>query len=127
MLQSDLLLKNMSKKSEIWNFFSVSDEDKSKAKCNICKSVFSYKTSVTNLKAHITRKHPSVRLSQWERVQNRRERDGQREDPQTFGSSSTPSEGHSSNSIIPAAAINDSPLPSTVASSGVIESSRSEV
>jgi hypothetical protein len=30
--------------------------------CNFCKQKFSYKSSTTNLKAHITRKHPSIKL-----------------------------------------------------------------
>lgn len=117
----------MNKKSEIWNFFS--DEDNNKAKCNICKSLFSYRTSVTNLKSHITRKHPTVRLGQLERVQNRQERDDQQKNPQTSGGSLTPSEGSSNISLIPATVINDTSLPSTSrASTSVnIESSRSEV
>ncbi|XP_072400765.1 E3 SUMO-protein ligase ZBED1-like [Diabrotica undecimpunctata] len=119
----------MSKKSEIWNFFS--DEDNSKAKCNICKSVFSYRTSVTNLKAHITRKHPSVRLCQFERGYNRQEKHEQQENPQIFGGSSTHIEGAHDIGVIPATVITDSSLPSTSrassSSSGIIGSSRSEV
>ncbi|KAJ8946653.1 hypothetical protein NQ314_008825, partial [Rhamnusium bicolor] len=78
------------KKSEIWNFFSV--EDDNKAKCNICKSIFSYKTSVTNLKSHILRKHPSIKFQQLERIQNVEESDvREREQPQTSEGSSGPS------------------------------------
>jgi hypothetical protein len=48
------------KTSIIWNFFTP--EDELKALCNFCKQKFSYKSSTTNLKAHITRKHPSIKL-----------------------------------------------------------------
>uniref|UniRef100_A0A0A1XSV1 Zinc finger BED domain-containing protein 1 n=1 Tax=Zeugodacus cucurbitae TaxID=28588 RepID=A0A0A1XSV1_ZEUCU len=36
--------------------------DKTYAKCNICKSKLSYKTSLTNLKKHIQNRHLSVKL-----------------------------------------------------------------
>ncbi|CAH1993820.1 unnamed protein product [Acanthoscelides obtectus] len=94
--------RNMNKKFEIWNFFS--DEDNGKAKCNICKCVFSYRTSVSNLKSHIVRKHPSVKLGQLERFQKRR--DVQQNSSQTIeGSSSTPSEVSSENTPTPRSSI----------------------
>nr|CAI5841850.1 unnamed protein product [Callosobruchus analis] len=36
------------------------------AKCDLCKETVSYKTSTTNLKKHIERKHPLVRLQHFE-------------------------------------------------------------
>jgi hypothetical protein len=46
------------KTSIIWNFFTP---EELKASCNFCKQKFSYKSSTTNLKSHITRKHLSIR------------------------------------------------------------------
>lgn len=52
---------NRKKTSFLWKFFS--QEKDSKAVCNLCKQVMSYKTSTTNLKKHLERKHPLVQLS----------------------------------------------------------------
>lgn len=49
------------KSSKIWNFFTPIDHVS--AKCDICKNVVSYKTSKTNLKRHMDRKHPTVNLN----------------------------------------------------------------
>lgn len=49
------------KSSKIWNFFTPVDDVS--AKCDICKNVVSYKTSTTNLKRHMARKHPTVDLN----------------------------------------------------------------
>nr|XP_022910336.1 zinc finger BED domain-containing protein 1-like [Onthophagus taurus] len=46
--------------SEIWLFYDQVDEFF--AKCNLCKRVFSYKTSITNLKKHLECKHPTVSI-----------------------------------------------------------------
>lgn len=46
------------RRSEIWNFFSSKDAEK--AECNICRKSYSYKTSLTNLKSHLKRKHPTI-------------------------------------------------------------------
>nr|CAD7428408.1 unnamed protein product [Timema monikensis] len=48
------------KSSKMWNFFTPMDQVF--AKCNICKQRLSYKTSVSNLKKHMKRKHPGVAL-----------------------------------------------------------------
>lgn len=48
------------KTSVIWNFFTVKSE--TLAKCNFCSQVLSYKTSITNLRHHVVKKHPSVRI-----------------------------------------------------------------
>ncbi|CAH1104409.1 unnamed protein product [Psylliodes chrysocephalus] len=48
------------KKSVLWNFFTPQNEIK--ATCNLCKQSLSYKSSISNLKQHIQRKHPLVKL-----------------------------------------------------------------
>nr|CAD7610390.1 unnamed protein product [Timema genevievae] len=48
------------KRSEIWNLFTPMDQEF--ANCNMCKQRLSYKTSVSNLKKHMQRKHPGVAL-----------------------------------------------------------------
>lgn len=48
------------KTSEIWQFFELIDD--CYAKCNICKSKISYKTTISNLKKHMHTKHPTVAL-----------------------------------------------------------------
>lgn len=48
------------KSSEMRNYFTITDKDKTKAKCDMCGHVLSYKSSVSNLKKHIQGKHPTV-------------------------------------------------------------------
>lgn len=48
------------KSSPIWDFFTPTSDEI--AKCDLCKQCFSYKTSVSNLKRHMQRKHPTVSL-----------------------------------------------------------------
>lgn len=48
------------KKSIVWNFFTP--ESEIKAVCNFCRQILSYKSSITNLKQHILKKHPSIKL-----------------------------------------------------------------
>nr|CAI5863488.1 unnamed protein product [Callosobruchus analis] len=48
--------------NRVWNSFSMSDETEQIAKCNICKASMIYKTTVSNLKKHMIRKHPMVQL-----------------------------------------------------------------
>lgn len=48
--------------SAMWNFFTILDAQKQSAKCNLCKQVLSYKSSVTNLKRHILSRHPTVNI-----------------------------------------------------------------
>lgn len=60
---SNLNMTNMSlkrKSSGVLNYFVVLDGNT--AKCEICKAKLSYKTSVTNLKKHVLRKHPTVQF-----------------------------------------------------------------
>lgn len=48
------------KHSIVWNFFTAQDEIK--ATCNICHQNLSYKASISNLKQHMNRKHPTIKL-----------------------------------------------------------------
>ncbi|CAH1957048.1 unnamed protein product [Acanthoscelides obtectus] len=49
------------KTSEIWKFFDRIDEGH--AICTMCKSKLSYKTSSSNLKKHLQKKHPTVTIT----------------------------------------------------------------
>jgi hypothetical protein len=40
----------------VWNFFSISDGKKQIAKCNLCKTLMSCKTTVSNLKKTFVKK-----------------------------------------------------------------------
>ncbi|KAL0881216.1 hypothetical protein ABMA27_002319 [Loxostege sticticalis] len=44
----------------IWNFFDKSKTDDKMARCHICNQDRSYKSSVTNLKIHLEKKHPKA-------------------------------------------------------------------
>lgn len=44
----------------IWNYFEIGDLAAKKAVCKYCKNSFSYKTTVTNLKLHLKKKHIGV-------------------------------------------------------------------
>lgn len=113
------------KKSEIWNFFSV--EDNNKAKCNICKSTFSYKTSVTNLKSHITRKHPSIKFQQTERIQGGGQRSNGGECEQEQPRTSKESEGiRPDPSSLSSILITTDSEPSTSKASSVVTSFRQQ-
>uniref|UniRef100_A0A6P7H1Y9 Uncharacterized protein LOC114345090 n=1 Tax=Diabrotica virgifera virgifera TaxID=50390 RepID=A0A6P7H1Y9_DIAVI len=46
--------------SGMWQFFEMVDE--TYASCNICKNNISYKTSISNLKKHMQKKHPTTAL-----------------------------------------------------------------
>lgn len=56
--------------SPVWNFFSIANATTYTAKCNLCKSIMSYKTSVSNLKKHLLRKHPTVEIFRKEANKN---------------------------------------------------------
>lgn len=49
------------KKSELWQFFTPENNDV--ASCDFCKKKNSFKTSVSNLKKHLIRVHPTVQIS----------------------------------------------------------------
>lgn len=47
------------KRSDIWNYFTITTKDK--AKCTLCNTVYSYKGGTTsNLKKHLSSKHPTI-------------------------------------------------------------------
>lgn len=55
--------------SKLWNYFTPTDENF--AKCDICKIPVSYKTSTSNLKRHMGRKHPTVNLNNTANIQEK--------------------------------------------------------
>lgn len=49
--------------SAVWLHFGTISQEK--AKCNICKNIYSYKNgSVTNLRKHLKNKHPTMILDE---------------------------------------------------------------
>lgn len=46
------------KTSNIWQYCTILD--RTHAKCGLCKQRLSYKSSITNIKRHLARKHPDV-------------------------------------------------------------------
>lgn len=54
----------MSKKTSfVWNFFHIKDNEKQMAECDLCRTLLCFKSSVTNLKKHLQRKHPTIKLN----------------------------------------------------------------
>ncbi|XP_046665779.1 uncharacterized protein LOC124357779 isoform X1 [Homalodisca vitripennis] len=49
--------KERQKYSAIWSKFTITDSDRSIASCNVCGHKLSFKTTVSNLRKHIERKH----------------------------------------------------------------------
>lgn len=49
------------KKSILWNFFTPKNEIL--ASCNLCKQTLSYKSTISNLKMHLRKKHPTIKIS----------------------------------------------------------------
>lgn len=57
----------MSKRSSpIWDFFTIINSTTQIAKCDMCKANISFKSSVSNLKRHIIKKHPTVKIGEVE-------------------------------------------------------------
>lgn len=46
----------------MWAYFTVLDANLKLAKCNMCGMKTSYRSTTTNLKSHLSRKHPTVNL-----------------------------------------------------------------
>lgn len=40
----------------IWNYFEISDMSNKKGVCKYFKNIFSYKSTITNLKLHLSKK-----------------------------------------------------------------------
>ncbi|KAL0808545.1 hypothetical protein ABMA28_012990 [Loxostege sticticalis] len=50
------------KTSNLWNCFDGSTDGNKMATCKICQSKISYKSSTSNLKKHLDRKHPTIQF-----------------------------------------------------------------
>lgn len=48
--------------SFLWNFFTVTDMNEKLGQCDLCKQTLCFKSTISNLKKHIDRKHPNVNL-----------------------------------------------------------------
>lgn len=59
-------MSSLKKSSMIWNYFEIKNEVQ--AQCKFCNNILSYKTSITNLRQHILRKHPSIKLYKNEKI-----------------------------------------------------------
>lgn len=46
--------------SELWNHFSIKDAENKIATCDFCGQCLNYRATVTNLKKHIERRHPTI-------------------------------------------------------------------
>lgn len=73
------------KTSIVWNFFTKKDRDE--AVCNICQNKFAYKSSSSNLKKHLERKHPTISLSHLD--DSKRARSSSSSRPATSGNNPT--------------------------------------
>lgn len=51
------------KNSYLWSYFSVTDNLHQKAKCDLCGQLMSFRGTITNLKTHLKRKHPTTNSS----------------------------------------------------------------
>lgn len=50
------------KTSTLWMYFTCLDEAKKIARCDLCGLRMSFRSTITNFRTHITRKHPTVNL-----------------------------------------------------------------
>nr|CAI5846653.1 unnamed protein product [Callosobruchus analis] len=60
------------KVSIVWNFFTAKDD--AHTQCNFCGQLLSYKTTRTNLRQHVVKKHPSVRIPNAKEASQRSDR-----------------------------------------------------
>uniref|UniRef100_A0A1B6JR65 BED-type domain-containing protein n=1 Tax=Homalodisca liturata TaxID=320908 RepID=A0A1B6JR65_9HEMI len=56
------------KSSALWSFFKVINEVEKIAKCGICQINLSYRSTISNLKHHITKRHANVNIPKFSRV-----------------------------------------------------------
>ncbi|KAG8285604.1 hypothetical protein J6590_077028 [Homalodisca vitripennis] len=56
------------KSSALWSFFKVVNEVEKIAKCGICQINLSYRSTISNLKHHITKRHANVNIPKFSRV-----------------------------------------------------------
>lgn len=52
--------------SPVWSFFTITNSTNQIAKCDMCKATISFKSSVSNLKRHLIKKHPTVQIGEAE-------------------------------------------------------------
>lgn len=57
------------KRSLIWNYFTP-EENGSTAICKLCRNTLQYRSSISNLKKHLLRKHPHYDSSENFNVSN---------------------------------------------------------
>lgn len=48
--------------SPVWSHFSVTEPNDKKARCDLCGLPMSFRGTISNLKAHLERKHPTLNL-----------------------------------------------------------------
>ncbi|CAB0019754.1 unnamed protein product, partial [Nesidiocoris tenuis] len=53
----------LKKSSPLWSFFTVIDNEKKVARCDLCRSECSFKTTISNLRKHLKSRHPTVKYS----------------------------------------------------------------
>ncbi|CAH2014712.1 unnamed protein product, partial [Acanthoscelides obtectus] len=51
------------KRSPLWRYFRILDDLTSKAKCKLCGHELSYRTTTSNLKKHLNRRHPNSKTT----------------------------------------------------------------
>nr|CAI5826243.1 unnamed protein product [Callosobruchus analis] len=54
--------KESKKRSVLWRYFEIVDHFTSRAKCNICGHELSYRSTTSNLKRHMIKKHPKNKI-----------------------------------------------------------------
>ncbi|KAJ2946359.1 hypothetical protein O0L34_g12397 [Tuta absoluta] len=55
-----------SQRSIVWLYFKPVDDESKLSQCLICKKTLSHSSTLTNLKKHLARKHPNVKIPQKE-------------------------------------------------------------
>ncbi|XP_026315977.1 uncharacterized protein LOC113227306 [Hyposmocoma kahamanoa] len=53
-------------RSIVWLYFKCVDPESKYSRCLICKKILSHSTTLTNLKKHLARKHPDVKIPERE-------------------------------------------------------------
>ncbi|XP_004925103.1 uncharacterized protein LOC101746612 isoform X1 [Bombyx mori] len=66
--------KTSRRTSQAWKYFGILDEAKCLARCNLCLSVMSFRTSVSNLMKHVKTKHPFAHSQMKKEIANSEKR-----------------------------------------------------
>jgi hypothetical protein len=61
---------NRRKTSPLWAYFTELSGNEKKAKCDMCSQKLSYRSSISNLKKHLDKRHPTINLKLDERCAN---------------------------------------------------------